>query len=215
MAVRAALIAIPVTIVVVAAAPVIVRIIGPGLSDAVADQAGSVLRIYALSIPGTASPSSSPHTAIASGRVWTSGLSTSAYALVWFGLLFVPAFTDDVQSAALAGLIATGIQVLAAYVMSSAGVHARGRSSPHSGSAGRTGCDRSRARRGDRRSGGAAARPPVRLAAAAGLGVAALLCDPDHRPRSARLRAGSRLQPAHRQSGEAERRDRARTPGSG
>ena len=121
MAVRAALIALPVTAVVVLAAPVIVRIIGPGLTEAVADQAGSVLRIYALSIPGTAVAFVFSAYGFASGRVWASGLSTSAYALVWLGLLFIPAFTDDVQSAALAGLIATGVQVLAAYLISSAG----------------------------------------------------------------------------------------------
>ena len=122
MAVRAALIAIPLTAVVVIAAGLIVRVIGPGLDAAVTDQAESVLRIYSLSIPGTAIAFVFSAYGYASGRIWTSGLSTALYALTWLGLLFVPAFTDNVQSAALAGLVATAIQVIAAYLLSSAGL---------------------------------------------------------------------------------------------
>lgn len=121
MAVRAALIAVPATALVVAAAPLIVGIVGPGLAPDVAEQAARVLRIYALSIPGTAVAFVFAAYGYASGRIWTSGLSTSVYALVWLGLLFFPAFTDDVESAALAGLIATAVQVAAAYLISSAG----------------------------------------------------------------------------------------------
>lgn len=122
MASRAALITLPLTALVIAAAPLIVRLVGPGLDPPVADQAAEVLRIYSLSIPGTAIAFVFSSYGFASGRVWTSGISTGLYALSWLGLLFVPAFVVDVQSAALAGLIATGVQVGSAYLLSSFGV---------------------------------------------------------------------------------------------
>ena len=122
MAVRATLIGIGATAVVAVLAPVIVRVVGPGLDAETTDTAARVLRIYSLSIPGTASAFVFASYGYASGRVWASGLSTAAYALAWFGLLFVPAFTDDVESATLAGLIATGVQVAAAYLISSSGL---------------------------------------------------------------------------------------------
>lgn len=122
MAVRATLIGIAATAVVAALAGLIVRLIGPGLDPETADQASRVLRIYSLSIPGTAAAFVFASYGYASGRVWASGLSTAAYALAWLGLLFLPAFTDDVESATLAGLIATGVQVGAAYLLSSSGL---------------------------------------------------------------------------------------------
>lgn len=121
MAIRATLIGIAAAAVVVAAAPLIVRLVGPGLEPDVLDQAGRVLRIYALSIPGTAAAFVYASYGYASGRVWASGLSIGIYALTWLGLLFVPALSDDVESATLAGLLATGVQVVAAYLLSSSG----------------------------------------------------------------------------------------------
>jgi len=121
MAVRASVIGIAVAALVAAAAPLIVALVGPGLDAGTADQAARVLRIYSLSIPGTAAAFVFSSYGYASGRVWASGLSTTAYALAWLGLLFLPAFTDDVESATLAGLLATGVQVGAAFLLSSTG----------------------------------------------------------------------------------------------
>lgn len=121
MAIRATLIGIFTAAAVVVAAPLIVRLVGPGLESGVLSQAADVLRIYALSIPGTAAAFVYASYGYANGRVWASGLSIGTYALVWLGLLFVPALSDDVESATLAGLIATGVQVAAAYLFSSAG----------------------------------------------------------------------------------------------
>lgn len=122
MAIRASLIGILTAAAVVAASPLIVRLVGPGLEPDVLSQAARVLRIYALSIPGTAAAFVYASYGYASGRVWASGLSIGTYALVWLGLLFVPELSDNVESATLAGLIATAVQVLAAYLFSSAGV---------------------------------------------------------------------------------------------
>lgn len=122
MAVRATLIGIAAATLVAALAPLIVGLIGPGLDPETTEQAARVLRIYSLSIPGTAAAFVFASYGYASGRVWASGLSTAAYALAWLGLLFLPAFTDDVESATLAGLLATGVQVAAAYLLSSSGL---------------------------------------------------------------------------------------------
>lgn len=122
MAVRAVIVGTGIAVVVVALAPLIVALIGPGLDASVADRATSVLRIYALSIPGTAAAFVYASYGYVSGRIWTSGASTAIYALTWLLLLFLPAFNDDVLSVALAGVIATGVQVLSAYAFSSHGL---------------------------------------------------------------------------------------------
>lgn len=116
------LISVPLTGLLVAAAPVIVAVIAPGLDQSVAEQATRVLRIYSLTTPGTAIAFVYFAYGYASGRIWTAGLTTAIYALAWFGLLFVPALSDSVESAALAGLIATGVQVVAAFLIGSHGV---------------------------------------------------------------------------------------------
>lgn len=122
MAVRAILVGIAAAALVVAAAPLLIRLIGPGLDAETTEQAVRVLRIYALTVPGTAAAFVYSSYGYAAGRVWASGLSTAAYALAWLGLLFLAPFTDDVESATLAGLIATGVQVAAAFLISSTGV---------------------------------------------------------------------------------------------
>ena len=121
MAVRAVALGAAAAALVVVAAPLIVALLGPGLDAGVADQAERVLRIYAASIPGTAAAFVFSSYGYATGRVWASGLSTSIYALCWLALLFVGAFTDSVESATLAGLIATGVQVIAAFALASSG----------------------------------------------------------------------------------------------
>jgi peptidoglycan biosynthesis protein MviN/MurJ (putative lipid II flippase) len=122
MAVRATLLGLAAAALTIAAAPLIVLVVGPGLDAETAEQATRVLRIYSLSIPATAAAFAYASYGFASGRVWASGLSTTAYALTWLGLLFVPALSDDVESAALAGLIATAVQVGAAFLLSSTGL---------------------------------------------------------------------------------------------
>ena len=122
MTVRAVVIGIGAAAIVAIAAPLIVKLIGPGLEPQVSDEAADVLRIYALSIPGTAAAFVYASYGYASGRIWASGLSTTAYALTWLALLFLPAFSDNVTSVAIAGVIATCVQVLAAFLLSSGGL---------------------------------------------------------------------------------------------
>jgi putative peptidoglycan lipid II flippase len=122
MTVRATLIGIASGGAVALLAPLIVAVIGPGLEQGVSEQAVDVLRIYSLSIPGTAAAFVYASYGYAAGRVWASGLSTTAYALTWLALLFVPGLSDDVESVALAGVFATAVQVLAAFLISSAGL---------------------------------------------------------------------------------------------
>lgn len=122
VAVRGALAGAVVTVGLLVAAPAVVRIVGPGLSSEVAEQATTILRIYSLSIPGTAVAFVYSAYGYASGRIWTTGLSTGIYGATWLGLLFVPAFTGSVEGATWAGLIATGVQLVAAFAIASAGV---------------------------------------------------------------------------------------------
>ena len=116
-------ISLPITAGFVGAAPLIVDVIAPGLEAPIADKATEVMRIYALTMPGTAVAFVFYAYGYAAGRIWTAGMTTAVYALAWFGLLFVPAFSESVKSATLAGLIATGVQVVAAFAISSYGVH--------------------------------------------------------------------------------------------
>ena len=114
-------VSLPITALLVVAAPLIVAVVAPGLDGEVGEQATRVLRIYSLSVPGTAVAFVYFAYGYASGRIWTAGLTTAVYGLAWFGLLFVPELSDSVESAALAGLIATGVQILAAFLISSQG----------------------------------------------------------------------------------------------
>ena len=178
----------------------------------VADQAERVLRIYALSIPGTAAAFVFSSYGYATGRVWASGLSTSVYALCWLGLLFVPAFTDSVESATVAGLIATGVQVVAAFALSvvrpAEALAGLRRPADRLAPA----CLRWRGpRRHDRRPRRPAARSDLRLAAGRGRRLAALLRRPDRGAGDLRLRPGRGLQPADRRR-RARRRLRLRLP---
>ena len=72
--------------------------------------------------PGTAAAFVYASYGYATGRVWASGLSTFLYAGAWLGLLFVAAFTGNAEDAALAGVAATAVQLLAAFAISSAGL---------------------------------------------------------------------------------------------
>lgn len=123
LAVLAALFTLPLAAFVAAAAPLLVTVVGPGLSDASSDQAAAVLRIYALSIPATSAAHVFAAHGHAVGRGWSGGVSTGAYGLVWFGLLFVGPFVTSARSVAAAGLLATTVQVLSAYWLSSGRGH--------------------------------------------------------------------------------------------
>lgn len=123
LAVLAFLFALPLAALIAALAPLLTKLVGPGLDSSTADAAAEVLRVYAISIPFT----SAAHVFAAHGhavaRGWAGGASTALYGLVWFGLLFVPAFTGSAATVAAAGLIATGVQLTSAFLFSSAGEH--------------------------------------------------------------------------------------------
>lgn len=122
MSVRAVLVGLLAGALLALLAPVVVAVIGPGLDSGTSDQAIDVLRVYSLSIPGTAAAFVFASYGYAAGRVWASGLSTTAYALTWLALLFLPPFNDDVESVTLAAVFATLVQVLTAYLISSTGL---------------------------------------------------------------------------------------------
>ena len=128
LATAAAIAGLGLTALLLVAAPLIVALVAPGLDSATAEEAAAVLRIYSLSIPATAAAfviSALGHNA---HRGYTAGLSTALYGLVWTALLFTPPFTDNVRDVAFAGLIATGVQLLSAYVLSAPrGFHPRPR----------------------------------------------------------------------------------------
>lgn len=122
MAALGFLLSLPITLAIVVAAPLLVAVLAPGLDADVAEQGTGVLRIYALTIPGTAAAMIFASYGYAVGRVWASGLSTTIYALSWFALLFVPALNGSAETATLAALIATAIQLTAAFAIASQGV---------------------------------------------------------------------------------------------
>jgi putative peptidoglycan lipid II flippase len=123
IAVLGFLFTLPLAALIAALAPLFTTLVGPGLDEAAADSAAEVLRVYAISIPFTSAAHVFAAHGHAVGRGWAGGASTALYGLVWFGLLFIPTFTDSAATVAAAGLIATGVQVLSAFVFSSAGEH--------------------------------------------------------------------------------------------
>jgi peptidoglycan biosynthesis protein MviN/MurJ (putative lipid II flippase) len=122
MATLALLFSLPVTLLLVVAAPLVVAVVAPGLDSEVARTAARVLRVYSLSAPFTAMVFAYYAYGFASGRIWTAGLTTAVYGLAWLGLLFVPTFGDTVTDVAVAGLIATTVQLATAFLLSSSGL---------------------------------------------------------------------------------------------
>ncbi|GIK76709.1 MAG: hypothetical protein BroJett022_03990 [Actinomycetes bacterium] len=99
-----------------AAAP-IVDVIAPGLDGDTAREAAAVLRIYAITIPPTCVAFVFSGFAYSIDRSYVSGASGTLYALAWLGLLFVPAFTESVERVAVAGVLATIVQVTSAFAL--------------------------------------------------------------------------------------------------
>jgi putative peptidoglycan lipid II flippase len=98
----------------------IVTALAPGLSTRSADLASRVLQVMALTLPSTMAAFVYFAYGYAFDRVWAGGGSTALYGLVWFGLLFLHPFTTSVQGIAVACLIATQIQLLAAFLLCAA-----------------------------------------------------------------------------------------------
>lgn len=118
LATSAAIAGLGLTALLAAAAAPIVTLVGPGLDPATADEAAAMLRIYSLSIPATMAAfviSALGHNA---DRGYTAGLSTALYGFVWTALLFTSPFTESIRDVALAGVVATGVQLLSAYALS-------------------------------------------------------------------------------------------------
>ena len=76
-----------------------------------------MLRIYSLSIAPTAAAYAISSLGHNLHRGYAAGLSTALYGFVWTALLFVPAFTGDPNDVALAGLIATSVQLVSAWAL--------------------------------------------------------------------------------------------------
>lgn len=102
------------------ASPLIVSAVAPGLRPGAASTAASVLRLYAVTFGPTMMAHVYAAHGYANGRVWTAGGSTLLYGGCWIGLLFVPQFTHSVQDVALAGILATAVQVTSAFLFCSA-----------------------------------------------------------------------------------------------
>ncbi len=102
------------TLLVVVAAPLIVELIAPGFDDRTAEDAVSVLRLYSLTIPPTVAAFVISALGHNLNRGYAVGASTAIYGLVWTGLLFIEPFTNSALDVVLAGLIATGVQLLSA-----------------------------------------------------------------------------------------------------
>lgn len=105
--------------VVAAAAAPIVDLVAPGLDAATSHDAANVLRIYAITIPPTSVAFTFSAYAYSIDRPYVSGASTAIYGLVWFALLFLSPFSGSAADVALAGVLATGVQVAAAFVLAS------------------------------------------------------------------------------------------------
>ena len=105
------------TAILLLAAPLVVDIVAPGLDSATTDRAALVLRIYSLSIAPTAAAYAISSLGHNLHRGYAAGLSTALYGFVWTALLFVPAFTGDPNDVALAGLIATSVQLVSAWAL--------------------------------------------------------------------------------------------------
>lgn len=97
----------------------IVHIIAPGLDESASREAVAVLRIYAITIPPTSIAFVFSGYAYSIDRSYVAGASNTLYGLTWFALLFIPVFTDDVRGVAVAGVIATIVQVVSAFFLAS------------------------------------------------------------------------------------------------
>jgi putative peptidoglycan lipid II flippase len=98
----------------------IVTAVAPGLSAHSAHLASRVLQVMALTLPSTMAAFVYSAYGYAFARVWAGGGSTALYGLVWLGLLFLHPFTTSVQGIAVACLIATQVQLLAAFLLCAA-----------------------------------------------------------------------------------------------
>jgi putative peptidoglycan lipid II flippase len=98
----------------------IVTALAPGLSADSAHLASRVLQVMALTLPSTMAAFVYFAYGYAFDRVWAGGGSTALYGAVWLGLLFLHPFTTSVQGIAVACLIATQIQLLAAFLLCAA-----------------------------------------------------------------------------------------------
>jgi putative peptidoglycan lipid II flippase len=102
-------------VVVIALAPQIVGIVAPGLNGQSSRVAENVLRLYAIGFGPTIAAHVYGAYGYANGRVWTAGLSGTLYGFLWLGLEFTPAFTSTARDVAVAGLLATVVQVSVAF----------------------------------------------------------------------------------------------------
>jgi putative peptidoglycan lipid II flippase len=98
----------------------IISVLAPGLSVHTAHLANRVLQVMAFTLPSTMAAFVYSAYGYAFTRVWAGGGSTALYGIVWLGLLFLNPFTRSVQGIALACLIATQIQLLAAFLLCAA-----------------------------------------------------------------------------------------------
>ncbi len=96
----------------------IVDLIAPGLDAATSREAASVLRIYAITIAPTSVAFVFSAYAYSIDRAYVAGASTTLYGLTWFALLFLPALSGEATDVALAGVLATLVQLASAFLLS-------------------------------------------------------------------------------------------------
>lgn len=94
----------------------IVAILAPGLSAHGASIAGRVLTIYTVSLPATLAATVYGAYGFANGRVWAGGAASAAFGVSWLSLLFVPTFSRSGAAVAAAGVIASQVQLLVAFL---------------------------------------------------------------------------------------------------
>lgn len=115
----AALLSAAVAAAVAALAPLIVRVVAPGLDGDTTATAIDVLRVYSISIPPTSVAFVFTAYGFTVDRHYSAGASTAVYGLAWTALLFLDPFTASASGVALAGVLATGVQLVAAFLLAS------------------------------------------------------------------------------------------------
>lgn len=113
---RIVVVALGLSVFIVASSPQIISAIAPSLSPSGAHLASGVLRIYAITITPTMAAHLYSAYGYARGRVWAGGISTALYGIVWLGLLFVGPFKHDVKGVAWAAVVATVVQLSVAFL---------------------------------------------------------------------------------------------------
>jgi peptidoglycan biosynthesis protein MviN/MurJ (putative lipid II flippase) len=103
----------------IALGPLLVQAVSPSAPAHTHAAATSVLRVYAIAIGPTLMASVYGALGFANGRVWVLGTSSTLYAATWFALLFIGPFESSPTRLALAGVVATAIQLTTAFAAAS------------------------------------------------------------------------------------------------